>query len=64
MSLGDGVTWADWVRLVAAEHDTHGLTDDVVDWLLWECTAWPITTDVSYLRAQLDAAFESVDREP
>jgi hypothetical protein len=52
MSLGDSVTWADWVRLVASEHGVYGLSDDDVEYLLWERTAWPIC-DVPYLRRQV-----------
>lgn len=53
MSLGDGITWADWVRLVAAEVGVHDLTDEQVNWLLWEQTAWPFSCEVRYLRPQL-----------
>jgi hypothetical protein len=64
VSRGDGITWADWVRLVAAEHGVHGLTDDDVDFLLWERTAWPTCTETGVLRAQLvDALAEHLDRE-
>lgn len=56
MSLGDGVTWADWARLVAAEVGVYGLDGPTVGRLLWERTAWPITMDVAILRPQLVAA--------
>lgn len=41
MSLGDSLTWGDWVRLVASELGVHGLTDRKVETLLWEYTPYP-----------------------
>lgn len=52
MSLGDSLTWADWVRLVASDHGVFGLSDDQITHLLWDRTAWPVC-DVAYLRAQV-----------
>jgi hypothetical protein len=64
VTLGDGVTLSDWVRLVAAEHGVHGLTDGEVDMLLIERTAWPFTSDPTYLRPQLVAALIGPDLCP
>lgn len=58
MSLGDGLTWGDWVRLLAAERGVHGLSDRAVDQLLLEFTAWPISLDPDYIRPQLEAALD------
>lgn len=76
MSLGDGLTWADWVRLVAAEHGVHDLSEDDIDVLLWERTAFPVAgpdhvrpqlaqlfaMGPAELRAALDALAEGRDR--
>lgn len=35
-------TWADVVRDVAAEFGRFDVTDDEVDWILWERTPWPM----------------------
>lgn len=50
-SLG-GITWQDWTRLTASDVGVHGLTDEQVDWLLWERTAFPFAP-VTYIRDQL-----------
>lgn len=60
MSLGDGLTWADWVRLTASDLGVHGLTEDNIEFLLWECTAWPIATDLAVLGPQLTDALLGV----
>jgi len=39
VSLGDSVTWGDYVRLVSADFGVASLSDDAVDFLLWERTA-------------------------
>lgn len=65
MSLGDGVTLADWVRLVASEHGVNErLTDRKIDALLWERTAYPMTTDLATLRPQIVAALVGPDLCP
>lgn len=43
MSLGDSVTWIDWVLLVASELGVYGLSDRQADRLLWEHTPYPFT---------------------
>jgi hypothetical protein len=56
--LGDNLTWADWVQLHASDVGLV-LTDDEIDWLMWNETAWPMTTAVDYLRPQvLEALYQ------
>lgn len=61
MSLGDGLTWADWVRLIASDYGVS-LTDDAIDFVLWERTAWPVA-DVAHVREQLHAFFAGCPNE-
>lgn len=62
MSLGNGCTWADWVRLIASDLGVHGLTDDEVEWALWERTAWPFAS-IGHVRAQLVELFTAIREE-
>jgi hypothetical protein len=61
--LGNGVTWADWVRLVATEVNVYGLTDEEIDWLLWERTPWPLG-DHRHIRPCLLDALQGVQGCP
>lgn len=56
--LGDGVTWADWARMVASELSVFGLSDVDLDRLLWNRTAWPCSITPAYIRPQLLDALE------
>jgi hypothetical protein len=51
-----GITWGEMVTNLAIAHGIHDLTEKDIDWLLWECTAWPIA-DVDYVRRQLEELF-------
>jgi hypothetical protein len=62
VSLGDSLTWAEWVRLTAAENGVHGLTDDEIEYVLWERTAWPVA-GIGYVRAQLVELFAALREE-
>lgn len=61
---GDGMTWGDWTRLVASCVGVHGLTDYAVNQLLWEGTAWPVSTDLGELATQLIATLVGPPRCP
>lgn len=50
-------TWHDMVRLVATAHHRHNLTDEQIEWLLWERTAFPFA-DPAYVLRQIDGFFE------
>ena len=38
---GEGATWRAWVRWAAADAGVGLLSDEEIDFLLWERTAWP-----------------------
>jgi hypothetical protein len=50
------------VRLTAAENGVHGLTDDEIEYVLWERTAWPVA-GIGYVRAQLVELFAALREE-
>lgn len=39
-----GLSWRDLVRLAAARHGRADLSEEEVDWILWEHTAFPFCT--------------------
>jgi hypothetical protein len=55
MSLGDDMSWADWVRLLASDLGLT-LTDAEIDNIMWNETAWPIHTGLEVLRPQVLSA--------
>lgn len=50
-------TWEGWAHLVGLRHGRL-LDSQLCAWLLWERTAFPMTTDLAYLGAQLLDALE------
>src|SRR3982751_1104311 len=52
-----GCTWADYTRVLALANGVdRELSDDEIDFLLWERTAWPVA-DFEYVRDQLIGEF-------
>jgi hypothetical protein len=52
-----GCTWADYTRVLALANGVdRELSDDEIDVLLWERTAWPVA-DFEYVRDQLIGEF-------
>lgn len=53
------MTWIDYARHVFAEISVFGVSDAHLDWVLWECTAWPMVNYGETLHDQLiEAALE------
>jgi hypothetical protein len=50
-------TWDGWVHLLALRHG-QVLSERETGWLLWERTAYPMTTDLVYLGRQVHEALE------
>lgn len=59
------MSWRDLTRAIAREHGKENLTDDEVDLVLWEKTAYPFAR-IAYTAVQIDDYFSDpakVDRE-
>jgi regulator of replication initiation timing len=50
-------TWNNWVHLLALRYG-QVLSERETGWLLWERTAYPMTTDLAYLGRQVHEALE------
>lgn len=58
-----GLTWRDLARLIAGRHGQPGLSDEEIDWLLWEHTAFPLVSPARVC-VQLHRYFVAQEGQP
>ena len=51
------MTWLEWARELVPQYQ---VSEEEMEFLLWERTAWPVCTDPSVIRHQLEKALDSL----